>query len=248
MKKLTKNCLHCGNLFEKKINCSLKDWNTRTKFCSKNCSNKNKKFEIKICKFCKINPVKRQGKIYCSRKCSSESNKGSNNNMWKGGQIQKRCVMCNTEFSIDPYLKDINKCCSKKCQIEYRRSPEFRKKQSIRARKQILEQYGESPKFITSLELIIRESAKYRLWREAVWKRDKYTCQICKKTGKICADHIISFIQILLNEDIKTYDDSQKDESKLWDISNGRTLCFNCHYKTENYGFKAIKTLKTNQT
>ena len=40
MKKIqTKKCLTCGKIFEKKINCSQKNWETRKKFCSKDCIN-----------------------------------------------------------------------------------------------------------------------------------------------------------------------------------------------------------------
>jgi len=230
-----KNCLHCNKLIEKKQNCSVKAWNERVKFCSKDCLN-NSKIGVTL-----ING----GSFKKGRKYNVPLEKrvrGERNNFWKGGQITKQCVICETDFKIDPYLKNLQKCCSKNCQLKYRKLPEVREKQSINARQQILEQYGKTPKFITSLQMLIRESAKYRLWREAVWTRDKYTCQICQKKGKICADHIFSFLQILLAENIQSYDDAlNNSNSKLWDISNGRTLCYKCHYKTDNYGFKAIK-------
>lgn len=182
---------------------------------------------------------------YCSSECYRETRRGSKNNMWKGGQIEISCVTCKSTFKVDPYLKK-QKTCSRTCNLAYRKSPEFRLKQSQRARKQILGQYGSNPKFITKLSQIIRESAKYRLWREEVWKRDNYTCQMClEQKGKICADHIISFLKILLDEKVDSYDKAM-ESGVLWDINNGRTLCYDCHYKTENYGFKAIK-LSTNK-
>ena len=74
---------------------------------------------------------------------------------------------------------------------------------------------------------VIKKTLKYRFWRESVFKRDDYTCQICsKRGGKLNADHIKSF---------RDY-----PEYRL-DINNGRTLCVDCHYKTDNYGSKAIK-------
>lgn len=168
-------------------------------------------------------------------------NSGSKNPKWKGGQITKVCITCTKEFKVDPYRKDKVKNCSKVCSNLYRALPEVRLQKSEQARKQVLSQYGETPQFITKLSQIIRESAKYRLWREQVWKRDNYTCQMClEQKGKICADHIISFLEVLLNEGIDSYDKAIEN-GVLWDISNGRTLCYDCHYKTENYGFKAIK-------
>lgn len=62
-----------------------------------------------------------------------------------------------------------------------------------------------------------------------MFKRDNYTCVICgQRGGKLNADHIKPFA---------LYPDSR------FDLDNGRTLCFNCHTKTETYGYKsAIKT------
>ena len=41
MTNLTKNCLHCGTTFEKPYKKSLKDWNTRSKYCSRRCLRKD---------------------------------------------------------------------------------------------------------------------------------------------------------------------------------------------------------------
>lgn len=194
------------------------------------------------CKVCD-NSVKRKGKIYCSPSCYHTSNRGENNNKWKGGKIPQTCITCNLLFKVDPCDEGKYKNCSKICNNLYRKTPEFRLARSVQARQQILSQYGETPEFITKLSQIIRESAKYRLWREQVWKRDNYTCQVClKQKGKICADHIISFLEVLLNEGIDSYDRAIEN-GVLWDISNGRTLCYDCHFKTDNYGFKAIKLI-----
>lgn len=196
----------------------------------------------KVCKQCDINNVKRVGKIYCSKACYHKSRLGDNNNKWKGGQTEKSCNICNNTFFVDKYRSNTAKYCSRKCLDAYKKTPEARLLQSEKARKQILEQYGETPKFITKLQSLIRESAKYRLWRQQVWERDGYTCQLCFKRGKICADHIISFLELLLENKIDGYDKAM-ESNKLWNIENGRTLCYDCHYKTDNYGFKAIKNI-----
>ena len=70
---------------------------------------------------------------------------------------------------------------------------------------------------LTSENLRIRKSIEYRLWREAVFARDNYTCQICKKRGGVLnADHIKPF---------SLYPDLR------FAIDNGRTLCEECHKK-----------------
>ena len=63
----------------------------------------------------------------------------------------------------------------------------------------------------------IRNSEEYRLWRNAVFIRDGYTCQMCGRCGgKINAHHIKRF--------------SEYPDERL-NIDNGITLCYACHKK-----------------
>ena len=77
---------------------------------------------------------------------------------------------------------------------------------------------------ITEISKKIRNSKRYKRWRDAVFKRDNWTCQICKKLGcYVEADHIKAF---------SLY-------PKLrFRVSNGRTLCRKCHKK---YGWQLFK-------
>jgi 5-methylcytosine-specific restriction endonuclease McrA len=67
----------------------------------------------------------------------------------------------------------------------------------------------------------IRKGIEYRLWREAVFERDDYTCIWCGSRGVYLeADHIKPFC----------------DYPELrFALDNGRTLCKECHSKTETY-------------
>jgi 5-methylcytosine-specific restriction endonuclease McrA len=68
-------------------------------------------------------------------------------------------------------------------------------------------------------------SAEDREWRELVFRRDDYTCQMCGvKGGRLQADHI------------KPYADHPELRHEL---SNGRTLCVPCHRSTPTYGWGA---------
>lgn len=70
---------------------------------------------------------------------------------------------------------------------------------------------------------------EYKLWRETIFKRDNYTCIWCfKRGGVLNADHIKPFALF--------------PELRLA-IDNGRTLCVDCHKKTDTYGGKILKKL-----
>jgi len=73
----------------------------------------------------------------------------------------------------------------------------------------------------TSINAKIRNSLEYKLWREAVLKRDNWTCVVCNvRGGDLEADHIKQFAYF---------------PSLRFDISNGRTLCEECHKTTDTY-------------
>lgn len=90
-------------------------------------------------------------------------------------------------------------------------------------------QRGEKSHFwkggITPIHKLIRESQKYKLWREAVFKRDNYQCIWGGKEhgSNLHADHIKPF--------------SLFPELRFA-VDNGRTLCESCHKTTETYGGK----------
>ena len=70
-------------------------------------------------------------------------------------------------------------------------------------------------------------SSEYRRWRKAVFKRDSYTCQDCGIQGGYLTAHHIK---------------SQAYYPKLrYKLSNGMTLCEDCHSQTDNYKGRAMR-------
>lgn len=69
------------------------------------------------------------------------------------------------------------------------------------------------------------KTAQFKRWRTAVFQRDDFTCQHCgQRGGYLTAHHIKGFA---------AYPDLR------YEVSNGLTLCEECHKKTDNYGGRA---------
>lgn len=68
---------------------------------------------------------------------------------------------------------------------------------------------------ISSVNSRLRQSSRYKTWRDQVFARDDFTCQFCRKRGReLEADHIKPF---------SIYPELR------FEVSNGRTLCKECH-------------------
>lgn len=70
-----------------------------------------------------------------------------------------------------------------------------------------------------------RSTKAYKQWRNTVFECDHFTCVLCGSKENLHADHIKAYCE--------------HPELRL-DLSNGRTLCLECHKKTDNYLSKAL--------
>lgn len=202
-----KNCEICGKEFNKDPRVSRHIWDTQTKFCSRVCMGKSK-----------IGNTFKTGIGYPAW------NKGIPQTDEVKKKLSKALKVIAKEKGFGLWMT------GKKLSVE------TRQKQSQSQLKRVAE--GKNNFYIdgrTPEVKRIRTSSKYKLWRESVYKRDNYTCQICgmrSGTGKrvyLNADHIKPF--------------SQFPELRF-DINNGRTLCVPCHKKTSTYMGRMFKGKK----
>ena len=175
---------------------------------------------------------------FCSRKC-----KGKIGGQKRLGE-ERKCFICSESFYAAKWedKKGLKKYCSPKCVNKSRigsippnkgipMSEEQKKKVSESRRG--LNIGAANPSWrggVTPTNKKIRESIEYRLWREAVFARDNYSCQSCSKRGGVLhADHINPF--------------SLFPELRFA-IDNGQTLCVSCHREKTKKDLVVIKSLQ----
>lgn len=137
------------------------------------------------------------------------------------GMLNKKHSQTTKLKMKETHKKNISNSCFKKGQTAWNKnkkmkplSIEFRNKLSI-----IHKDRKENCPFwkggITQKNQKIRSSFEYRLWREAVFARDNFTCQKCfQKGNELHPHHIMNFSTFL---------------SLRFAIDNGITLCKKCH-------------------
>lgn len=153
--------------------------------------------------------------------------------------LNKKCLFCNKDFQtrFDKVL-----CCSKSCAKLKKPTRYWSGKkrelsdahiENIKKTRVSGENHYNWKGGITKESEKIRKSRAYIKWRNLVFERDDYTCQLCNKRStkgsriEIQADHIKPFA---------------KYPQLRFEISNGRTLCVECHRLTPTWGVK-MKTL-----
>ena len=133
------------------------------------------------------------------RKKISQSNRGKHN-YWLG------------KFHSEEHKRKVSEAGKRRYLLGYT-SIETRKKlsESNKGEKSYRWKNGVTPE-----NRRIRHSIEFRLWREAVFARDNWTCQKCMRRGSI----------ILHPHHIKSF---AKYPELRFAIENGITLCIKCH-------------------
>jgi endogenous inhibitor of DNA gyrase (YacG/DUF329 family) len=145
---------------------------------------------------------------YCSQECWNV----------RGEKTLVQCAYCGKEKKVlvCTLKSGRNKYCSKRCY-------DLDKREQLKGQKSHLWEGGK-----TKASALARTRAKYREWRRAVFARDDYSCQRCGarsskgKTVYLHAHHIKHFSTQL---------------ELRYDLSNGITLCEDCHTLEHNHKF-----------
>lgn len=186
----------------------------------------------------------------CSGFCRSCADKGGEHSEETKRKISlgNKGKKCSEETKRKISLANTGKKCSEETKEKMRRvmlgkkhSPETCKAISEARKGKGNYMYGRTgslhPRWkggLTPLTGLIRKSSKYKQWRTDVFTRDDFTCQVCKKRGGWIEAHHSpkGFSNTFYENEIKNIQQAL-DCQEFWDVSNGKTLCKECHGKTK---------------
>lgn len=203
-------CLQCGNEFHAPPSAKRKYcgwpcyWESKKERIDRDCECCGKPFQTTQSEIDKAHSRNSEVR-YCSRECWRTSTQGEGNPSWKGGDVELKCAYCQKTFFRSRASTIAQRTglvyCTFDCRAKHLAedptiSPNWKDGAAVK-------QYG------------IRKSWQYSQWRKAVFEKDNYTCQKCRKRGgRLHAHHLYEFSEY---------------EELRFHIKNGHTLCKSCH-------------------
>lgn len=179
----------------------------------------------KLCAVCSkeffLKPYRMQKALYCSRVCYGVAERG----IMPKSAFKKGHLATTSSFKSGnehPYYGKSSPALGKRWKWTSESTQKASKKQKGVAKPHLQgHKHWNWQGGITVEQKRRRNALEYKLWREAVFTRDDFVCQICKKRGgELQADHIKPF--------------AYYPELRL-SIDNGRTLCVQCHRQTDTF-------------
>lgn len=195
----------------------------------------------KSCQTCSESFQQRGAAKYCSRACSSRSRIAT--------KVNLVCLVCGEDYPVHPYRADSSMYCSRACWSQRARTEtchgcgvEFtaygggQRKYCSKpcAAKHMVG--ARSPAWkggVTADNERARHSAELRAWRLAVYRRDGFRCQDCGTKGELHAHHVKYW--------------STHPELRF-EVSNGKTLCVDCHGRVHGRNFRSFKRSAPSKT
>lgn len=205
---MDKLCKNCNNIFIGR---------KERLFCSKDCYtiwSKGKRFGKGKPKNRKKNKCKVCKKIY--EHWAGRESKYCSRECWskRNPEILNQCLYCGKDFW--DYKSNDKKYCCKKCYS-------FHQRELQKGSNSVFWKGGK-----TKLSKLARTRTVYLEWRNKVFERDSYTCQKCKiKSG--CGHRVFLHAHHIKEFSLHT--------ELRYEISNGITLCKNCHYQEHSHKF-----------
>ena len=169
-------------------------------------------------------------------------------------KVSLTCKNCHKEFDVQPWAAKTGrkKFCSKSCfykgrelkglfekghkdlvPSEKRGHTEATKQKIKETTRKVVKRGFNHPNWAggkRNERKIAMNTFEYRDWRQSVFKRDDWTCQICGVRGVYLeADHIKPWCAF---PDLR------------YETSNGRTVCKPCHLSLDTHSYGALKYME----
>ena len=158
------------------------------------------------CKYCGNSFIGIKDRKYCSPECGHKDRVGKERPK-RGKRLKLICIWCNKKFErLRCNIRTKHNFCSPDCLHKWMEG-KYSGENNGRWRKDRNQ--------ISNIN-ILRNLREMTDWKLAVYKRDEFTCQLCgsTKSGNFNAHHIKKLA---------------KHPDLAFDISNGVTLCVDCH-------------------